>query len=59
MVYIATTDNEAYVGPAPMETIAQQIYETYGKKISMMTIWIKVITVLTKQTFYRTFWMEC
>ncbi|ORZ16905.1 putative potassium antiporter CHAC-1 [Absidia repens] len=30
MVYIATTDNEAYVGPAPMEAIAQQIYETHG-----------------------------
>ncbi|KAI8083043.1 ChaC-like protein-domain-containing protein [Halteromyces radiatus] len=30
MVYIATTNNEAYVGPAPMEKIAQQIYETYG-----------------------------
>ncbi|KAI8150048.1 ChaC-like protein-domain-containing protein [Fennellomyces sp. T-0311] len=30
LVYIATTDNEAYVGPAPMEDIAKQIFETYG-----------------------------
>ncbi|KAJ8654403.1 hypothetical protein O0I10_009973 [Lichtheimia ornata] len=30
LVYIATTDNEAYVGPAPLEQIAKQVYETYG-----------------------------
>lgn len=30
MVYIGTTDNEAYVGPAPYQDIAKQIYETYG-----------------------------
>ncbi|KAI8889936.1 ChaC-like protein [Backusella circina FSU 941] len=30
LAYIATTDNEAYVGPAPAENIAKQIYETYG-----------------------------
>ncbi|KAI8986381.1 ChaC-like protein [Pilobolus umbonatus] len=30
LVYIATTDNEAYVGPAPAAQIANQIYETYG-----------------------------
>lgn len=30
MVYIGTTDNEAYVGPAPLDQIAKQIHETYG-----------------------------
>lgn len=30
MVYIGTTDNEAYVGPAPAQDIAKQIHETYG-----------------------------
>ena len=30
MVYIGTTDNEAYVGPAPADAIAKQIHETYG-----------------------------
>lgn len=30
MVYIGTTDNEAYVGPAPAKEIAQQIYDTIG-----------------------------
>lgn len=30
MVYIGTTDNEAYVGPASAQQIAQQIYETVG-----------------------------
>ncbi|KAI9282629.1 ChaC-like protein [Sporodiniella umbellata] len=30
LVYIGTTDNEAYVGPAPSDQIAQQIYSTYG-----------------------------
>lgn len=30
MVYIGTTDNEAYVGPAPSSAIAKQIYESYG-----------------------------
>ncbi|GAN05179.1 cation transport regulator-like protein 2-like isoform X1 [Mucor ambiguus] len=30
MVYIGTTDNEAYVGPAPADKIAQQIHDSYG-----------------------------
>ncbi|KAI7855092.1 ChaC-like protein-domain-containing protein [Circinella umbellata] len=30
LVYIATTDNVAYVGPASMEHISQQVFETYG-----------------------------
>ncbi|KAG0171362.1 hypothetical protein DFQ30_001117 [Apophysomyces sp. BC1015] len=30
LVYIGTTNNEAYVGPAPMEAIAKQIHESYG-----------------------------
>ncbi|KAI7870412.1 ChaC-like protein [Spinellus fusiger] len=30
LVYIGTVDNEAYVGPASMEAIAQQIYDTWG-----------------------------
>jgi cation transport regulator ChaC len=29
-VYIGTTDNEAYVGPAPDAAVAKQIYESYG-----------------------------
>jgi cation transport regulator ChaC len=30
MVYIGTTDNEAYVGPAPYADMAKQIHDTYG-----------------------------
>lgn len=30
MVYIGTTDNEQFVGPAPASEIAKQIHETYG-----------------------------
>ncbi|KAI8091600.1 ChaC-like protein-domain-containing protein [Thamnidium elegans] len=30
MVYIGTTDNEQFVGPAPATEIAKQIHETYG-----------------------------
>lgn len=30
MVYIGTTDNEQFVGPAPAKDLAKQIYETYG-----------------------------
>ncbi|ORX61648.1 ChaC-like protein [Hesseltinella vesiculosa] len=30
LVYIATTENEAYVGPAPMQEIAKQIFDTHG-----------------------------
>lgn len=29
-MYIGTTDNEAYVGPAPADKIAQQIHDSYG-----------------------------
>ncbi|CAO3676289.1 unnamed protein product [Umbelopsis vinacea] len=30
LVYIGTTDNDAFVGNAPVDEIAKQIYESYG-----------------------------
>ncbi|CAG8552836.1 15352_t:CDS:2 [Acaulospora morrowiae] len=30
IVYIATTENESYIGPAPLDVIAQQIFRSVG-----------------------------
>jgi len=33
-VYIGSTDNSEFAGPAPLDLIAKQIYSSYGKRCS-------------------------
>jgi hypothetical protein len=63
LVYIGTTDNDAFVGNAPVDEIAKQIYESYGKVLRQICcidyrIWYIIELTYGNSHTYRSLGME-
>jgi hypothetical protein len=63
LVYIGTTDNDAFVGNAPVDEIAKQIYESYGKLLRQKCCidyrgWYIIELTYGNSHTYRSFWVE-